>query len=104
MLVIEAGQLEAMIAQYLWPFLRLGACLMMAPAFGARFVPARLRILMTGALAALVAPLVAAPQVALFSAQALLIALQQVLIGVAMAFVLQLIFDALAMGGQLLAN
>lgn len=104
MLVIEAGRLEALIAQYLWPFLRLGACLMMAPAFGARFVPARLRVLLIAALAALVAPLVTAPAVPLFSAQAFLIALQQVLIGVAMAFVLQLIFDALAMGGQLLAN
>jgi flagellar biosynthetic protein FliR len=40
----------------------------------------------------------------MFSIQGLIITVQQLLIGVAIGFVLQVVFDALAMGGQLLAN
>jgi flagellar biosynthetic protein FliR len=60
MLNITTGQLEAWIAQYLWPFLRIGACFMMAPIFGANFVPARVRLLLAGAITLIVAPLVPA--------------------------------------------
>jgi flagellar biosynthesis protein FliR len=105
MLTLTTGQLEALLAQYFWPFVRIGACLMVAPAFGAHFVPARLRIVMAGALTILVVPTtVAAPQVPLISIPGAVITVQQILIGVAAGFVLQIVFDSLGMGGQLLAN
>ena len=104
MLNITTGQLEAWLAQYLWPFIRIGACFMLAPIFGARVVPARVRLLLAGAITLIVAPLVPPPQVATFSAVAVVVAFHQIIIGAATAFVLQLIFDALAMGGQLLSN
>lgn len=104
MLNITTGQLEAWLAQYLWPFIRIGACFMMAPIFGARFVPARVRLLLAGAITLIVAPLVPPPQIETFSAAAVIVTFHQVIIGAATAFVLQLIFDALAMGGQLLSN
>jgi flagellar biosynthetic protein FliR len=52
----------------------------------------------------IVAPLLAAPTIEPFSAAGMLVTAQQVIIGAATGFVLQLIFDSLAMGGQLLAN
>jgi flagellar biosynthesis protein FliR len=105
MLTLTSGQLEAWMALYLWPFFRIGGCLMVAPIFGAAFVPARVRLVLAGALTILVAPLLPAqPAVSPFSAEGLAITVQQVLIGVALGFVVQLIFDSLAMGGQLLAN
>ncbi|HEY0942794.1 MAG TPA: flagellar biosynthetic protein FliR [Steroidobacter sp.] len=105
MLNITTGQLEAWLAQYLWPFLRIGACFMMAPIFGAGFVPARVRLLLAGAITLIVAPLVPAPaNVAVFSFASVIVTIHQLLIGFATAFALQLIFDALAMGGQLLSN
>lgn len=104
MLNITTGQLEAWLAQYLWPFVRIGACFMMAPIFGANFVPPRVRLLLAGAITLIVAPLVPPPDVATFSFAAIIVTVHQVLIGFATAFVLQLIFDALAMGGQLLSN
>ena len=48
------------MAAWLWPFLRIGACLMVAPVFGARFVPARFRILLAVAITLIVAPLLLA--------------------------------------------
>ncbi len=104
MLNVTTGQLEAWVAQFLWPFLRIGACVMVAPIFGANFVPPRYRIALAGAITLLVAPLLTQPDVAPFSPTGLVIAVQQIMIGVVLGFVLQIIFDSLAMGGQLLAN
>jgi flagellar biosynthetic protein FliR len=105
MLNVTNGQIEAWLAEFFWPFIRVGACLMVAPIFAAAFVPARVRIVLAGAITLLVAPLLPAqPQVALLSAAGFVITIQQVVIGVAIGFVLQIIFDSLAMGGQLLAN
>jgi flagellar biosynthetic protein FliR len=104
MLSISTGQLELWLAQYIWPFIRIGACFMAAPVFGAQFVPARVRLLLAAAVTLIVAPLVPPPQITTFSAAGLVVTFHQVIIGVAIGFALQLIFDALSMGGQLLSN
>jgi flagellar biosynthetic protein FliR len=104
MLTISIGQLEAWLIQYFWPFVRIGACLMVAPVIGAQFVPPRMRLIIAGAVTLLVAPLLPPLEVRPFSGEGVVITVHQVLIGVAIGFVLQLIFDALAMGGQLLSN
>ena len=104
MFALTTGQLEAWVAQGFFPFVRIGACLMVAPIFGARFVPPRSRIILALALTALVAPLLPASSIEPFSAQGFVVVAQQLLIGVALGFALQVVFDALALGGQLLAN
>jgi len=103
-LSVTTGQIEAWVAMYLWPFVRVGACLMVAPVFGTSFVPPRSRLLLAAALTLLVAPLLPPTNVAVLSATGFGIVAQQMLIGVAMGFVVQIVFDALAMAGQLLAN
>jgi flagellar biosynthetic protein FliR len=103
-IALTTGQLEAYVAQGFFPFARIGACLMVAPMFGARFVPSRTRIILAVAITALVVPLIPAPTIALFSPQAFVVVFQQLLIGVAFGFALQVVFDALALAGQLLAN
>ena len=68
-------------------------------------MPPRTRLILAGAIALAIAPLLPPlPAVSPFSGQGIVITVQQVLIGVAIGFVLQIVFDALAMGGQLLAN
>jgi flagellar biosynthetic protein FliR len=102
---VDISQLQHWLAGVFWPFVRIGACLMVAPVFGASFVPPRLRVVLAGALTLPVAPLLpAVPNVALLSVAGAMITVQQLIIGVALGFVLQLAFDALALGGQLLAN
>ena len=103
-IALTTGQLEAFVAQAFFPFARIGACLMVAPVFGARFVSPRTRIILAVAITALVMPLIPAPQIAPFSAQGFVVVFQQLLIGVALGFALQVVFDALALAGQLLAN
>jgi flagellar biosynthetic protein FliR len=105
MIHLTTAQLDAWLGQIFWPFVRIGACFMVAPAFGALFVPARMRLILAGAVALLVAPTVPLPtNITPFSAAGVVVTLQQVLIGVALGFALQILFDAVAMGGQLLAN
>ena len=104
MLQIQAGQLELWLAQVFWPFVRIGACFMIAPIFAARYVPARVRIVLALAIALLVAPLIQVPAVSPFSADGIAITAQQLLIGLSLGFALQLVFDALTLGGQVIAN
>ena len=105
MISLTTGQLDAWLAQVLWPFIRVGSCFMVAPAFGALFVPARIRIVLAGAISLIIAPLVPSPaDIAPFSATGVVVTVQQIIIGVAIGFSLQLLFDAVTLGGQLLAN
>jgi flagellar biosynthesis protein FliR len=105
MLTINASMLSEWIGLYFWPFLRIGACLMVAPVFGARTVPARLRLVIAAALTVLLTPMIKPPvAVELFSGEGFVILIQQLIIGVALGFAVQIIFDAVVMGGQLLAN
>jgi len=105
MISLTSGQLEGWLAQLLWPFIRVGACFMVAPAFGALFVPPRIRIVLAGAITLVIAPLVPTPAaIAPFSPAGLIVTIQQVIIGVALGFSLQVLFDAVTLGGQLLAN
>jgi flagellar biosynthetic protein FliR len=101
---LTSGQIESWLAMYIWPFFRIGACFMVVPVFGAHFVPARVRLFLAGAITLIVAPLVPTVDIAPFSLQGLIVTVQQIIIGVALGFVLQLVFDALALGGLLLSN
>ena len=105
MLSVTTGQLEAWVALYMWPFVRIGSCLMVAPIFGCGSCSAAQSALMlAGAITLLVAPLLPLPAAEPFSGAGVVITAQQVLIGVVIGFVIQVVFDALSMGGQLLAN
>lgn len=103
MTVTDAQVVDA-LAAWLFPFFRIGALLMAAPVFSAASVPMRLRVLLALAITILVEPLLpAAAPVEPWSATGLLVLFQQIAIGVAIGFVLQLAFNALVFGGQVLA-
>ncbi len=105
MINLQAAQLEHLLTQVFWPFVRIGSCFMVAPIFNAQFVLPRVKVLLSLAVALLVAPLVPSPaDIAPFSAAGLLVTVQQIIIGVALGFCMQILFEAVTMGGQLLAN
>jgi flagellar biosynthetic protein FliR len=104
LLIGGEGGLTLPVMAWLWPFLRVAGLMMVAPVFGARMVPARVRIVLALAVTALIFPLLPAPPaVDPFSAEAVVLAAREILIGVAMGFVVQLIFDAMVIGGQTIA-
>lgn len=91
-------------ALYLWPFVRIGAFMMVMPVIGSGFVPPRVRLLLALALTAVIVPVlpVTAP-VAFLSLEGVLTLFQEVAIGIAMGFAVQFVFDAITLGGQIIA-
>jgi flagellar biosynthetic protein FliR len=105
MINLTTGQLETWIGQVIWPFIRVGSCLMVAPVFSSQAVPVRIRIVLAGAIALILAPMISIPaQLSAFSLEGLVVTAQQVVIGIALGFCLQMVFDAVTLGGQLIAN
>ncbi|MCB1773463.1 MAG: flagellar biosynthetic protein FliR [Gammaproteobacteria bacterium] len=98
------AQLAQWLADFLWPLVRIAAMLMASPIFNIRQISARVRMALAVLITLLVQPLLpAAPVVPVFSSEALLITLQQVGIGVALGFLMQMAFNALILGGQVMA-
>ncbi|HXN10506.1 MAG TPA: flagellar biosynthetic protein FliR, partial [Steroidobacteraceae bacterium] len=98
-------QIEAWLGAAFWPFLRIGGCLMVAPVFGAGYVPPRVRIVLAGLLTVVALPMIPrTPGLTLLSGDGVVTTLEQLVIGIALGFTLQLMFDALTLGGQLIAN
>ena len=99
------GALEAEFWRLLFVMTRIGAAMLAAPFFGAGNVPPQVRVIATGTLAVLVCawtPVAAPP--ALFSAQGILITLGELLIGLALGFVLQLAFAAPVIAAEVIGG
>lgn len=89
---------------YLWPFFRIGAALMSMPVIGTRNVSVRFRVLLAMMITVIVAPLLPAmPAVDPLSGEGILICIHQLLIGVAIGFVFQLVFQVFILAGQIIA-
>ncbi|MCG7923717.1 MAG: flagellar biosynthetic protein FliR [Candidatus Thiodiazotropha lotti] len=103
-MIFSEAQLNALIATYFWPMVRISAMLLAAPLFSSRQIPARLRLVLMMMIAFLVAPtLPEMPSADVLSHSGLIIMLQQLLIGIMMGFILQMVFGALVFGGQVIA-
>ena len=98
------AELISWIASLLWPFMRIGAMFAAAPLFSARSVPVRIRVLLAFLISLMLVPVIPEPPaVDLISGEALIISLSQVLIGIAMGFILQMVFAAFVIAGQSIA-
>lgn len=103
-MLFSEAQLAQWLSDFLWPFFRIAGMLLAAPIFGIRQVPARFRVVLAVMIAVAVQPVIPpTPTVSALSAEAFLITFQQLAIGAAMGFMLQMAFNALIIGGQIMA-
>ena len=101
---LTSAEIFTWVGGLFWPFIRLSAMLLATPVLGARMVPVRIRIAIGIFLAwMLFSMLPDVPAVGPLSPAGLLITVQQVLIGVSMGFILQMVFGAVVMAGQNIA-
>ncbi len=99
------AEITAWVGSFLWPFIRISAMLIAAPLFGAGAVTVRIRLGLAFMLALLVAPLIPTPPaVEPLGFNGLMIAAQQVLIGVVIGFMIQMVFSALNQAGENMAR
>lgn len=103
-LVVSEEQLMQFIGQYLWPMIRITAFYFAVPVIGARTVPARVRVILSLFTTILLVPMLpAAPTVAFLSIEAMVILVKEIVIGLAMGFVLQVVLHVFVLAGQFIA-
>ncbi len=101
MITISSNELNALMALFFFPFVRIMAWLAVDPLLGNRSSPVSVRVALAFVLALVIAPLLPpVPQVPLVSGEGLLMLLQQILIGVSIGLVLRIVFAAVELAGQ----
>ena len=101
MITFTEAQLLAWVSPLLWPFFRVLALLGSLPVLSQRVVPMRLRVALAFFITVCAqASLPAMPVVPLDSADALLMLLQQVLIGLSLGFAARIVFTAIELAGE----
>ena len=103
MVTFTEAQVLAWVSPLLWPFLRVLALFGAMPVLGQRMVPMRMRVALPFLIALCAqASLPAMPVVPLDSALALLLLVQQMLIGLTLAFAARIVFAAIEFAGELI--
>lgn len=102
MINLTTATLDAWLAAYLFPLARVSGILLVAPIFSHSALPARIRLLLILVLTVAIAPLAGSmPQVAPASGIGLSILAEQVLIGLALGYVMRIASTAIDMAGEL---
>ncbi len=102
MISITTAQWYAWISAFLWPFLRVLGLVIADPVLGNTAVPRAVRVGLCVLIALVLAPVLpAVPALDPASAQGVLVAAQQLLIGLSLGFVVRLTLDAVETAGQL---
>ncbi len=105
MLELTTLQLEQWVAQFLLPFFRIASFLMVLPMIGTQLVPARIRMGLALAMTVLLLPVL--PEMPVLNGLSLstyILVAQQILIGSALAFIIQVMFQIFTLGGQIISS
>ena len=98
------AQIGAWLGSFLWPLFRIASFLMVVPIIGTQLVPMRVRLGLSFVLTLIVAPLIdSVPLVEALSLSAMLIVMQQVLIGTLLGFMFVLLMQLFVVAGQLIS-
>lgn len=101
---LSDAEIARFIQQYFLPFVRIGVLFLVMPIFGSQIVSSRVRLVLAFLVTLLVVPLLPAlPSVPPLSWQALGFVAQEVLLGAAIGFIFQLVFQMFVLSGQYMA-
>lgn len=101
---ITAAEFTAWIGQFWWPFIRISSAFLFMPVIGGGSTPTQVRILLSFLLCIVAAPLMPSmPSVDPLSIQAVVYAIQQILIGAFLALLVEILFAVFTTMGQILS-
>jgi len=104
MLALTDTQISTWVASFVLPLFRVTAVLMSMPVFGTTLVPRRVRLYFALAITVVIAPgLPPMPPVNALDLSALMLVVEQILIGALLGFSLQLFFQAFVVAGQIIS-
>ncbi len=101
MIQVTSLQWEAWLSLYFWPLLRIMALITTAPILSEKSIPRSAKLGLGLLITGIVAPLIPPANIPIFSAEGIWVAFQQVLIGTAMGFTMQLAFAAIRAAGEI---
>lgn len=103
MISLTSAELYAVIASLIWPASRILGLIAVAPLFGNRSIPKRVKLGLGLLLSAIVAPVIPAmPAIEPMSLAGVLILAQQFIIGLAMGLAMRFVFAAVEMAGEII--
>ena len=88
---------------FLWPMTRISACLISAPVLSAMSVNTSLRVILAMVLTILIYPLHDWPIIDVLSGAGLILFFEQIVIGVMMGLILQIVFAAVSAAGEFIS-
>lgn len=98
-------QIEQWVSDFLWPFFRIASFMMVVPLFGSNLVMPRARLGLSITLSILIVPnLPVMPKFNGLEIESYLIIGQQMLVGITLGFIMQMLFQVFILGGQLIAS
>ena len=104
MIELSSAELSRWVASYLWVLFRIASLLMTMPVLGTQLLPVRVRLYFALALTLLIPPQVGeVPLLDALSLSTWIVIGEQILIGAAMGFSLQLLFQIHVLAGQIIA-
>jgi len=102
MITFSEAQVTAWLVPLLWPFLRVLALFSALPVLGQRMVPMRVRVALSFMIALAAQPMLPQmPAVALDTPVAMVLVMQQVLIGLTIGFAVRIVFAAVEFAGEI---
>lgn len=103
-LQLDGAEISSWVSRWFWPFTRIAGFFMVMPLFGTRLVTQRVRLLLAIFTTAVVAPILPPmPVIEGIGLQTIIIIAQQLLIGVALGFALEILMQIFILSGQMVA-
>lgn len=101
MFSVTYAQLNVWLTSFLWPFTRILALIATAPLLSHQAIPIRVKVAVAAFMALIVAPTIGAvPQVTVFSADGVMIIINQFLVGAALGMTMQIAFATIDAAGE----
>ena len=103
-MIFDPADLISWLVQFILPFFRIGAFLMVVPVFGNQLVAVRVRLLLALSSAVLIFPLLPTlPVIDPLSLAMFFLIVEQLMIGAVLGFLVQLFFHIFVLAGQMVA-
>lgn len=104
LLDINSAEISSWVSRYIWPFVRFAGFFMVLPLFGTRLVTARVRLFLAFFTTIVITPILPPmPVIDALSLETFIIIAHQLLIGIALGFVIEIVMQVFIMAGQMIA-
>lgn len=104
MLELDAVEISSWVSRYLFPFARITGFLMVMPLIGSNMVTQRIRIMLAVMITLVITPILPEqPAVDALSLASLIIIAQQLIIGILLGFLVEIVTQVFVLAGQLIA-